>query len=89
MPGRNGTGPMGQGNMTGRGLGNCITFGIPALIGTVAGLGFGFGRRRGFGRRFFNGNASSSELETLKNQEKQLENSLDEVKKRISDIESK
>jgi len=35
MPGQNGTGPLGQGPMTGRGLGPC---------------GAGMGRGRGFGR---------------------------------------
>lgn len=49
MPGGDGTGPMGQGSFTGRGLGNCIAYGLPALAGAAAFLGFG--RRRGwFGR---------------------------------------
>lgn len=49
MPGGDGTGPMGQGPFTGRGLGNCLAYGIPALAG--AATFFGFGRRRGwFGR---------------------------------------
>ncbi|NMC26737.1 MAG: DUF5320 domain-containing protein [Syntrophomonadaceae bacterium] len=40
MPGRNGTGPMGRGAMTGRGLGNCM------------GAGYGIARlgRRAMGR---------------------------------------
>lgn len=37
MPGRDGTGPIGAGPITGRGLGFCT------------GAGFGFGCRRGFG----------------------------------------
>ena len=59
MPGRDGTGPMGQGEMTGRGLGNCIKAVAPLATGMIAGLCFGFGRRRGnfnrgrgFGRGF-------------------------------------
>ncbi len=49
MPGGDRTGPMGQGPFTGRGLGNCLAYGIPALAGSAA--FFGFGRRRGwFGR---------------------------------------
>lgn len=44
MPRRNGTGPMGYGPMTGRGMGNC---------GQNLGLGYGYGirmgRRCGFG----------------------------------------
>ena len=50
MPGGDRTGPMGQGPLTGRGLGNCLAYGIPAIAGAVA--AFGFGRRRGFGRGF-------------------------------------
>lgn len=49
MPGRDGTGPLGQGPMTGRGLGNCISYGLPLLAGVIA--GFCFGRRRGWGNQ--------------------------------------
>ena len=45
MPGFDGTGPMGQGPMSGGGFGYCAT-------GGTAGVSFrgGFGRGRGFGR---------------------------------------
>ena len=46
MPGRNGTGPMGQGAMTGRGLGYCAG-GNTAFYGRGAGCGFGRGMGRG------------------------------------------
>lgn len=51
MPGGNGTGPMGQGPMTGRGAGYCPGSGMQA--GFAAGRGFsgGMGRRN----RFFAG----------------------------------
>lgn len=57
MPRRDGTGPMGQGQFSGRGLGNCIT-NVAGFAGAIAGMCFGFGRRnrqnndpgRGFGR---------------------------------------
>ncbi|MBN2558111.1 MAG: DUF5320 domain-containing protein [Clostridia bacterium] len=45
MPGRNGTGPLGQGPMTGRGMGYCTGVRAPYY-----GMGFGYGR--GFGRGF-------------------------------------
>ena len=48
MPGGDGTGPTGRGPFTGRGLGNCLAYGIPALAGVA--MAFGFGRRRGAGR---------------------------------------
>ncbi|MHB8962785.1 MAG: DUF5320 domain-containing protein, partial [Saccharofermentanales bacterium] len=53
MPRRDGTGPMGLGSMTGRGLGVCS--GINAVRnggGYGAGLGLGLGCRPGFGRGF-------------------------------------
>ena len=51
MPRRDGTGPMGQGAMTGRGLGRCTGANVPAYgIGQGMALGQGFGGRRGFGR---------------------------------------
>ena len=53
MPGGNGTGPNGQGPFTGRGLGNCLSYGIPAIAG--AAMAWGFGRRRGGGRGFAGG----------------------------------
>lgn len=55
MPGRDGTGPMGRGAMSGRGLGVCngtnvVRYG--AGLGRGLGMGLGFGCRRGFGRYF-------------------------------------
>jgi hypothetical protein len=51
MPRGNGTGPMGRGPMTGRGLGFCAGLALPALMG----LAFGRGREgRGGGRGWRN-----------------------------------
>ncbi len=57
MPGFDGSGPVGQGPMTGRGLGYCNTSyrgvgygrGIGFGRGFGRGFGLGFGRGRGFG----------------------------------------
>ncbi len=51
MPGGDGTGPLGQGPMTGRGLGYCAGYAAP---GFAAGgrLGLGLGFRGGFGWRY-------------------------------------
>jgi len=103
MPKRDGTGPAGMGSMTGRGLGNCITYGIPALAG--AAIAFGFGRRRGWfghgfgqglakglGRGFFGGEnnfSSNEELSTLKDQARSMEEGLKEIQNRISELEQK
>jgi uncharacterized protein DUF5320 len=55
MPGFDGTGPMGQGAMTGRGLGNCLGYAAPGSTNiqptrTFQGWGGGRGMGRGAGR---------------------------------------
>lgn len=53
MPRKDGTGPVGAGPVTGKGLGPCTG---AKLVGYGAGFGMGLGRRllrrRGFGRGF-------------------------------------
>ncbi len=49
MPRGDGTGPAGQGSMTGRGMGYCAGFNAPGFMNL--GFGRGFGRGRGFGWR--------------------------------------
>jgi hypothetical protein len=53
MPGGDGTGPLGRGAMTGRGMGVCAGA-APVGYGPGYGPGYGrgLGRRRGFGRCF-------------------------------------
>ncbi len=51
MPGRDGTGPMGQGAMTGKGMGVCAGVNAP-FYGFGFGRGCGRGSGRGFGRGF-------------------------------------
>lgn len=52
MPFGNGTGPMGMGPMTGRGMGYCAGFPTPGYMNPGFGGGwFGFGRGRGGGGR--------------------------------------
>lgn len=53
MPRGDGTGPMGMGRMTGRGMGYCAGFTAPGYgnpVGYAGGFGCGFGRGRGFRR---------------------------------------
>ncbi len=94
MPGLNGTGPMGQGAMTGRGAGNCS--GNTGASGFY-GRGMGFrgnwaGRGRGMGRWQGMGNFAGATsflptgawgLDALKSQAKYLEDALGNVKKQI------
>ena len=53
MPQGDGTGPTGQGQMTGRGMGFCVGFNTPGFMngGFRRGMGRGLGRGRGFGWR--------------------------------------
>jgi len=55
MPRGDGTGPAGQGSMTGRGMGFCAGFNVPGFMsggfGRGMGRGLGMGRGRGFGWR--------------------------------------
>ena len=99
MPGRDGTGPMGQGALTGRGLGKCLAVGIPAVAGAVA--AFGFGRRKGFGGGFargfgkglgwraFSSQEEQDELSILKSQAEALKENLDAIQGRIAKLENK
>ncbi len=89
MPGRDGTGPLGRGARTGRGLGPCGVgrgrgLGIGAgIIGL--GLGLGYGCRRGFRRFMSNGIADPtlSQEESLRQQKQILENRLADIDREL------
>lgn len=94
MPRLDGTGPMGMGSMTGRGMGNCSN--TAKTIGTIAGIGIGLGlgcRRglkrglgRGMGRTFFgNPISSENEKELLANEKAILEERLKAVNNKLND----
>jgi len=81
MPKLDGTGPMGQGPKTGRGMGNC---------GGGRGLGWGRGYGCGcggglFGRMFY---TKEERNELLKDREVMLENELKAVKEELAQKES-
>lgn len=92
MLGRNGTGPMGLGTMTGRGLGSCTGMNTPMQgrkfrngcgrgFGAGAGVETGAGRGLGFGTNS-NYNQTSSK-EVLEAQKEQLKNRLDAIAKQL------
>jgi hypothetical protein len=92
MPGRNGTGPMGAGSMTGRGLGACT--GVNA-VGYGSGRGMGYGRgfssRRGHGRGFGRGvsiyeTSPRTQKELLDEQKKILQDRLKDIDKQLEDL---
>ncbi|HUT77908.1 MAG TPA: DUF5320 domain-containing protein [Polyangia bacterium] len=95
MPGRNGMGPMGQGPMTGRGMGWCNAMDTSNDVPQV-GPGYGMGRGgRGGGwrhRRFWAAGANVpsaasapevGELDSLRAQIAQLTEELGELKNKI------
>jgi len=103
MPGFDGTGPMGAGSMTGRGLGNCISAGSRIRPGTGRGMGLGF--RRGFGRGMGRGFGrgmnsipnynmpayqmnSADELNMLKAEAEALKQDMESINMRIKELKS-
>ena len=112
MPRGDGTGPMGAGAMTGRGMGFCTGYNAPgyaSITGGGRGIGFGRGRRFGFGgvgwrsgvpgwMRFGAGGTpygytfypqpdSQTEKQALKSQADFLQAELDQIRKRLEEID--
>lgn len=80
MPGRDGTGPWGQGAMTGRGLGVCASDNSKPVYGRGLGLGLG----RGYNcRRVFNPIYTDSK-EALTEQKAVLEARLEAINKQLN-----
>ena len=92
MPMRDGTGPMGAGSMTGRGLGSCTDVNAVRYgAGLGLGLGLGFGCKRGFGRgagRGFalNQNFSNTQKELLQEQRDMLKIRLNNIDKQLENL---
>ena len=93
MPRRDGTGPLGQGAMTGRGLGRCTgtnyvgTYGtrMGRGLGARRGCGFGYGMHRGFGAIAGPGR---SEKELLLEQTALLQERIDAIAKQLETLKS-
>ena len=93
MPRRNGTGPMGAGSMTGRGLGLCTGASVVkygAGLGMM-GLGLGLACRRGFGGGFgrgfaFNQTSSNTQKELLNEQKTMLQDRLEVIDKQLENL---
>jgi len=96
MPGGDGTGPQGLGSMTGRAAGYCAGYQTPGFANPVVGRGFGRGRGPGPGQGFGRGfaypyvptTAPAQEADMLKAQAEGLSSALEDVNKRISELES-
>jgi len=81
MPGQDGTGPMGQGPMTGRGLGFCNGYRRPVFRGRRFGRSFG----RGMGFRRFQMPVQEVEF-SKEDQKKILNEELSELEQDIKEI---
>jgi len=79
MPRQDGTGPAGQGAMTGRGLGPCG-------CGMRRGFGKGFGRGLGFGYRRQVTLTKDEEKKILQAELKDIESEKQEIEKRLKEI---
>lgn len=77
LPRRDGTGPMGRGSMSGRGLGACT--GINAGTGSGLGLGRGRGSKRGF-------DTSMTQKEILSAQKESFQRRLDIINKQLDNL---
>ena len=92
MPRWDGTGPMGAGSMTGRGLGSCaganaVKYGAGLGLGVGLGLACRRGFERGFGRGFaVNQNSSKTQKELLQEQKNVLKSRLDVIDKQIENL---
>jgi hypothetical protein len=81
MPGYDGTGPMGQGPLTGRAMGRCAGVG-PAAQGRPLRLGCGWGGRgRGFRNRLRNEPTVDQRCAELESRIAELQQELDELKR--------
>ena len=91
MPRGDGTGPAGQGPMTGRRMGYCAGFNVPGFMNFGFGRGFGRGFDRGFGRFFQpvmqpQTITEAEEKEILQDELKALKREIDEIQKRLKEL---
>ncbi len=78
MPGRDGTGPMGEGAGSGRGAGPCTGYG----------RGYGGGRRRLRNRFGANGGFRENPEQTLKNRIETLQAEMETIRKQLADLDA-
>lgn len=90
MPGRDGTGPMGQGSITGRGLGFCTgvnakRYGNGLKRGFGYGMGLNYGCRRGI-EGYYAGQSGLTNKELLIEQKDILQRRLDEISEQLKNL---
>ena len=82
MPGFNRTGPLGNGPMTGRGLGPC---GRGLRSGAGRGFGRGMGRQSGYGPAYEP--TKEQEIADLKAEKELVKKDLDSIEQRLKELE--
>jgi len=87
MPRGDGTGPGGQGSMTGRGMGYCAGYNSPGYMNGGYGQGRGFGRGRGLGYGPAVDPSLCSNFQPV-DEKKMLESEMEAIKKRLGELES-
>jgi len=90
MPGRDCTGPMGAGSMTGRGLGLCRDSNM-VMPRNGFGIRLGLGCRRSFGRGYgrnytFNRAHIRTEKELLQDQKSMLQDQIEAIDKQLENL---
>jgi hypothetical protein len=97
MPGFDGTGPQGMGQMTGGGRGYCVTdanaYSVPGRrYGRGMGRGMGMGRGIGYGFRAFSQapyyQQPVEDVNMLKQEASYIKEELDAIQKKINELES-
>jgi hypothetical protein len=94
MPRGDGTGPAGQGPMTGRGMGYCAGFNAPGFMNPGLGRAFGWGGaatgfRRGFRRFGFGMPFVQPQVITEREEKEILQEELEALKQEMKEIEKR
>jgi hypothetical protein len=89
MPQGDGTGPAGQGSMTGRGMGYCAGNNVPGYAHPGFGRGMGRGRGFAFRARAFQQPAFQPAVITEKQEKEMLEADLSDLKAEMKEIEKR
>lgn len=90
MPGRDGTGPMGQGSVTGRGLGFCTGVNARKYSNSLR-RGFGYRMGLNYGCRrstegYYAGQSGLTDKELLSEQKDILQRRLDEISEQLKNL---
>ncbi len=89
MPRGDGTGPAGQGPMTGRGMGYCAGFNVPGFMNFGSGRGFGWRRRMPIQQQVVPVQQIQPQVITEKQEKEMLEQELELIKQEMDEIQKR